>query len=469
MLTTTTTRAALLALAATTLASADTITVGPSLTDFDYITITAAIANANSGDEILIAPGLYAENLDVIDKDLALRNAGGGTVTVFGQGLDKCFRSTGTSTDVVLEGLTFTNGFSTTAGAGVSIEGGSRADIIDCIIENNEATTIGGGLYMSGGGTVTNTIIRNNTSASDGGGVDLRGTLPKVFTNVTIEGNTGVNGGGLSYSTNADIADFIRCTFRNNTATVRGGAIAVLGNANTGIVDVEDCVFEFNDAATGGGAVWVSDLDVFRAVNSIFRENTAGVDGGAIRNEEVTQAVNCTFYNNNVTSDGPADTFHSDRIDATTALLNCIVVNQSATSEDGPGALSATYSLLPEGPMGAPNASGNFNANPMFVDAMTGDFTLMPGSPAIDAGNSRGAFTWINVLDINADLAANVRNLDDPDTANTGVSTWDLCIDLGAYEFQPDGTACRVDFTGDGELDFFDVSAFLQEFQMGCE
>ncbi len=466
----TTTRTAVLALTlAAALARADTITVGPSLTDFDYITITAAIANANSGDEILIAPGLYAENLDVIDKDLALRNAGGGIVTVFGQGLDKCFRSTGTTTDIVLEGITFTNGFSTTAGAGVSIEGGSRADIIDCVIENNEATTIGGGLYMSGGGTVTNTIIRNNTAAGDGGGVDLRGTLAKVFTNVTIEGNTGVNGGGLSYSTNADIADFIRCTFRNNHATARGGAIAVLGNASLGIVEVEDCVFDSNTAATGGGAVWISDQDVFRATNSIFRENSAINDGGAVRNEQTFNAVNCTFYNNDVESDGPADTFHTERADATTALLNCIVVNQSATSEDGPGTLTATYSLLPEGPMGTPNTSGNFNANPMFVDPMTGDFTLMPSSPAIDAGNSRGAFTWINVLDIPADLAGDVRNLDDPETANTGVSTWDLCIDLGAFEFQPDGAACRVDFTGDGELDFFDVSTFLQEFQMGCE
>lgn len=464
------TKASLIALGATaSLASAATITVGPNFADYDYITITAAIVNAASGDEILIAPGLYAENLTVSGKDLVLRNAGGGTVTVFGQGLNKCFRSTGTTTDVVLEGIIFTNGFSTSAGAGVSIEGGSSADIIDCIIENNESTTTGGGLYMSGGGTVTDTIIRNNTAGGDGGGADLRGTLTKSFTNVTFENNTGVEGGGLSYAAAGDIADITNCTFRNNTATSRGGAIAVLGTASVGIVDVQDCVFEFNDAATGGGAIWISDQDVFRAVNSVFRENTAGDDGGAIRNEQITNAVNCTFYNNNVTADGPADTFHSDRPDASTALLNCIVINQSATSEDGPGTLSATFSLLPEGPMGAPNASGNFNANPMFTDPMMGDFTFMANSPAIDAGNSRGNFSWINVLDISTDLAGNIRNLDDPETANSGISTWELCIDLGAYEFQPSANDCRVDFTEDGELDFFDISSFLTEFQMGCD
>lgn len=38
---------------------ADTLTVGPNFNDYDYITITAAIANAASGDEILIEPGLY--------------------------------------------------------------------------------------------------------------------------------------------------------------------------------------------------------------------------------------------------------------------------------------------------------------------------------------------------------------------------------------------------------------------------
>ena len=453
-------------------ALSDTITVGPNFVDFDYITITAAIANAASGDEILIAPGLYAENLSVSGKDLALRNAGGGTVTVFGQDLNKCFLSSGSTTDVVLEGITFTRGFSTTAGGGVSIEGGSRATIIDCVIEDSHSNAVGGGLYMSGGGTVSNTIIRNNTSNSNGGGIDLSGSLAKDFFNCLIEGNTGVEGGGVSYSAVGDIASFVECTFRNNTSTVRGGAIALLGlagNSSAAIVEVESCVFSMNHAQIAGGAVWISDQDIFRALNSVFELNTANVIGGVARNEQVFDAVNCTFVNNDVLADGVSDSFESNRADADTNLLNCVVVNASVASHTGLGEYRAFYSLIPEAPMGDADANGNFSADPMFVDIVGGDYALAGGSPAIDAGNSRGLLGSVNVLNVQTDLGGDVRNLDDPDTMNTGVSVWELCIDLGAFEFQPEAAAaCTADLNNDGVLNFFDVSVFLSEYNAGC-
>lgn len=458
-------------------ANAAIVTVGPSLVDYDYITITAAISGSNSGDEILIQPGLYPENLDIISKDLILRNAGGGAVTVFGQGLDKCLKTTGSTTDVEVYGITFTGGFSASAGGGVSIEGGSRANLTDCIIENSESTSVGGGgLYMSGGGTITNTIIRNNTSAGDGGGVHLRGSLAKSFVGCTIEGNTGVEGGGVAYATAGDLNDFIDCVFIGNTATNRGGAIAVLGSTSAGIVDVENCVFEMNRAESVGGAIWISDQDAFYAQSSLFIGNTAFNNGGVVRNEQLFEAVFCTFVDNGVDTEGISDSFESNRSDADTNLLNCIVLNDSAASHNGSGSLNATYTLLPEGPGGAADGNGNFNANPMFVDPMgtdgdaSNDFMLMPGSPAIDAGNSRGAFASVSVLDITVDLNGDIRNLDDPNTSNTGVSTWELCVDLGAYEFQPApaGPDCAADFVEDGVLDVFDVFEFLNQFNAGC-
>ena len=464
---------ALVITAASTVSLADTITVGPNLVDYDYITITAAIANAASGDEIMIAPGLYAENLSVSGKDLALRNAGGGTVTVFGQDLGKCFVSSGSTTDVVLEGIVFTRGFSTSAGAGVSIEGSSNAMIIDCVIEDSYATSFGGGLYMSGGGTVINTIIRNNLSDGNGGGIDLRGTLQKTFLNCLIEGNTGFEGGGLSYSAVGDVAAFEGCTFRGNTATSRGGAIAVLGasgNSNPGFVNVDTCVFTMNHAQNAGGAIWISDQDVFRALNSVFDLNTAENFGGVVRNEQIFDAVNCTFVNNDVIAAGVSDSFESNRSDADTYLMNCVVVNASAASHTGAGSFNATYSLIPEGPTGESDVNGNFYADPMFVDMVGGDYRLLAGSGAIDAGNSRGVLGPVDVLDVELDLNGNIRNIDDPDTENTGVSTWELCIDLGAFEFQPDAgaNACLADLNDDGVLNFFDVSTFLAAFSAGC-
>ncbi len=470
------TAARLLALgAASTMSLADTITVGPNFVDYDFITITAAINAAVSGDVIVIEPDLYPENLSVTGgKDLTLQNAGGGDVIVFGQGLGKCFLSSGGTTDVVLDGITFTNGSSGTAGSGVSIEGGSTAIIMNCVIENNSGTGNGGGLYISGTATVMDTIIRGNTTTGDGGGLYVISTTSKTFINCTFEDNTGTEGGGMAYASAGDSADFIGCSFIGNEATVRGGAITVLGTSSVGIVDVVDCVFDQNVAGSGGGAVWISDQDVFHATNSVFSNNVAQVDGGAVRNEQIFEAVNCTFVGNDVVAEGVADTFRSARTDADTNLLNCIVVNDSATSDSGTGDLNASYSLLPEGPAGSADSSGNFNADPMFVDPMNGDYSLMAGSAAIDAGNSRGVLGAasrgiIDVLDLDTDLAGNVRNLDDTDTLNTGVSTWELCVDLGAFEYQPNpAPACVADINTDGMLNFLDVSAFLAAFGDGC-
>lgn len=472
-----TTVGALLALSAfSTVSVGATLTVGPSLIDYDYLTITAAIAGSASGDEIVIQPGLYPENLVISGKDLILRNAGGGTVTVFGQGLNKCLVTSGASTDVEVFDIIFSNGSSASAGGGVSIEGSSRTNLTNCIIQNSTSPS-GGGLYMSGGGTITNTIIRNNTSSGNGGGVYLAGTLTKSFIGCTIQDNTGIEGGGLAHVMAGDPADFVGCQFVDNIATNRGGAVAVLGTGSLGLMVVEECIFDSNHA-NAGGAVWVSDNDVFRALNSVFRENSAVSDGGVTRNEQSFEGTNCTFYNNTVENAAAADSFNSLRSDANTRLLNCIVVNASANSNDGPGNYTNTYTLLPEGPVGAADANGNFNANPMFVDPMgldsdpSNDFKLMSNSPAIDAGNSRGNLggtNGINVLDTMFDLLGNVRNLDDLNTPNTGVSTWELCIDLGAYEFQPvAGSTCTADLNNDGTLNFFDVSTFLSAFSAGC-
>lgn len=462
----------LTALAVSSLASsagAATLTVGPSLVDFDYITITAAISAGVDGDVIEIAPGLYPENLTITSKDLTLRNAGGGTVTVFGQDLNKCLKVTGGTTDAVIEGITFTRGFSTTAGAGVSIEGGARADITDCIIEDSMNTSIGGGLYMSGGGTVTRTIIRNNEATGDGGGIYLIGTINKVFIDCTIENNTGDEGGGLAYDAVGDIIDLIGCSFISNTASNRGGAIVNLGGSTAGIVEAENCQFLNNRADNAGGAVWISDRDIFRAYNSTFIKNSAANDGGAIRNEQIVDLINCTFIDNEVELEGRGDTFSSIRSDANTILLNCIVINDSSDSHYGVGNYISSYSLYPEAPSGAPDSNGNFNADPMFTDALMGDYTLAAGSPAIDAGNSRGGHGGIDVLDIMFDLNGDVRNLDDQDTTNTGVSTWEVCVDLGAYEFQPTNASdCAADINQDGALDFFDISSFLNIFSSGC-
>jgi hypothetical protein len=95
--------------------------------------------------------------------------------------------------------------------------------------------------------------------------------------------------------------------------------------------------------------------------------------------------------------------------------------------------------------------------DPMFADAGIADFRVMPGSPAIDAGDSFNVAS----LGMTVDLDGNPRIVDDADTPNTGLFN---PIDMGAYELSvaPD---CPADFAEPfGALDFSDVLGFLTAF-----
>ncbi len=77
--------------------------------------------------------------------------------------------------------------------------------------------------------------------------------------------------------------------------------------------------------------------------------------------------------------------------------------------------------------------SRSLQQDPRFVNSSSGNFHLIPGSPAIDNGNSSVA-NWPAT-----DAEGNART-DDPGSANTGLGPVDYA-DRGSLEFQPTGLA----------------------------
>lgn len=95
--------------------------------------------------------------------------------------------------------------------------------------------------------------------------------------------------------------------------------------------------------------------------------------------------------------------------------------------------------------------------DPMFADRAAGDYRVMPGSMAIDSGDS----TFTNQQGLTVDFDGNARVFDDPDTANAGLFQ---PVDMGAFEYTvvPE---CPSDLDNNGILDLNDISIFVSAFQ----
>jgi hypothetical protein len=148
---------------------------------------------------------------------------------------------------------------------------------------------------------------------------------------------------------------------------------------------ISDCVFNDNSAAFGGG-LYNEDCSA-TVINCIFSNNTA-FDGAAVDNEYGNpKLINCTFFAN--TADCSAGAVLNYETSAT--ITNCIMWGDAPEEifvESG--STTVSYCDVQGGHAG----EGNIDADPCFVDAAEGDYHLLPGSPAIDAGDPNS--DWIN-------------------------------------------------------------------------
>jgi hypothetical protein len=199
----------------------------------DYPTIQGAINACVDGDEVIVRPGRYYENIDFVGKAITVKSVQGARVTTIDgkQAWSVVTFKSGEALDSVLDGFTVTNG-RTNNGGGVCCDHSSPTITnniimgnlaigssgwvgfgggISCweysspIISNNTiivniADQSGGGIncYFGSSPTITNNNISGNTAGGNGGGIIcIAGTYPAI-TNNTITGNTaGGNGGGI--------------------------------------------------------------------------------------------------------------------------------------------------------------------------------------------------------------------------------------------------------------------------------
>ncbi|MCK5565997.1 MAG: S8 family serine peptidase, partial [Planctomycetes bacterium] len=186
--------------------------------------------------------------------------------------------------------------------------------IIDnCLIDQNTAIGIpnraGGGIYAGRlGGTPPTVTIRNGTvisgnTASAGGGVYASNTNLNILSSSEFLVNTADVGAGLwigGSGSNLTITDS-ELTSNSASQAIYGQGGAMLLSGINGFT-MNDSLITGNDSNGYGGGLYLEGFNAtaFNITNSLFTENTALYEGGAISCNfgAWTQIYNCTIANN---------------------------------------------------------------------------------------------------------------------------------------------------------------------------
>jgi len=400
-----------------------------------FKTVREGIDVAGDGDEIIVAKGIYRENVRFRGKDVVLHSTDPGDPTVVsttvidgGQKGSVVTFDGGETAECLLHGFTIQNGL---ADYGGGICGGTenrhtRATIRSNVVAQNRAVYDGGGVAFFDG-LIENNVVSGNSAGDRGGGLhDCRGTIrnntiagntafysggglywcPGMIEGNTVSANSAGRGGGLDYCGGIIQKNAIT----GNSANIGGGGLAwcegtIQGNTIRG-----------NSAFYGGGLAWGEGT----IQNNLIVGNR-GVDrGGGL------EACEGTIRNNTIVGNSAPDR-GGGLADCGAAIINCIIWGNAAAHW---GQLSEcnrpTYSCIEEWTEG----EGNFSRNPGFVDAdgpdddpdthEDNDYHLIERSPCIDVGKNE---TWMWQA---VDMDGNPRIF---------FGALSMTVDVGAYEY----------------------------------
>ena len=401
----------------------------------DYLTIQAAIEDAETGDVIIVAPGIYYENINFKGKAITVRSNDPNNLAVValtiidGDRRDRVvvfdnMEEEGTQ----LNGFTIRNGqFS--LGGGIYCSGASPS-IRNCIIEENSALSdygAGGGIYctrssypfyISSSPSISNCIIRENKANYSGGGISCSDSSPS-FKNCIIEENEvlsdysdySIGGGVYFYSSSAYTApsSMVNCLIQKNSAYFAGGGIYCYSSP----LYIENCSIENNlvlsELGMGGGVCSSSSPDLIMT-NTIVSGNIVKKYGGGIYCLDSSFIItHCTIIDN--LSQGYGGGVYCNN--------SSPVITNSILWDDDPEEIYTTDETPVVSFCDVQQESGcypgdNINEEPLFVDQANGNYNLNPNSFCIDGGDP-------NAPEIpSKDKNGNPRSINRPD--------------MGAYE-----------------------------------
>jgi hypothetical protein len=282
-------------------------------------------------------------------------------------------------------------------------------------VVRNTASSEGGGLWNSAGGTfhVRDTLLRHNTAAgaaADNGGGALfndGGTMTVSGSTVRHNSATGAAGSGGGILNNLGRLEVSSSVIEENDAPRAGGGI----EANVGTTTVTGSVLRGNTtgAAPGnGGGLHLTGAGTVAVEGSRVLDNTAAAEGGGLWNSATGEMdVSDTVLRRNVAAGAAADQGGG-------ALFN-----------DG-GTLAVSDSTIGDNDATGAAGSGGGILNNLGTLTVTG--TTLTGNTAVRAGGgveaNVGSTTLLDVEMVGNDTGSNPGNGGALHLTGAGTVTW---------------------------------------------
>lgn len=159
------------------LAITTTATCGTWLVPEDCQTIQDAIDAASDGDEIIVAQGIWKEQIDFTGKTLLIYSEVGAEETVIDAGGQGTVVSCTESTSAVLEGFTIRGGKAELGGGILVLDATPTFRL--CMIDFNTANK-GGGVYVRGANPVFDQCVFSFNNAKEGDGIWAKQARPEL-------------------------------------------------------------------------------------------------------------------------------------------------------------------------------------------------------------------------------------------------------------------------------------------------
>lgn len=294
---------------------------------------------------------------------------------------------------------------------GISIQDGNADD--------TGSRIYGGGVYLNYSDLMGMTANFNNCDFSFnygdfGGALYLNGEESNVevnFSNCIFNNNQG-NGAGAFYlfGEDGDIScDFTNCLFTNNTTDLISSVGQLSTAFGTGELNLINCTISQNEliSSNESGLFYIAG-----AYNNFTNDDNTASKGRGSQTANFN-VVNSIMYDNTF-SNGAIEIF-SGSMTMNYSIFEGGDTNISTGGSGNTG--NETYFA---------DGTNNLDADPLFTDIMSGDYTIQDNSPAYNAGDDTA-----NTEDV--DLAGNERFIG--------------TIDMGAYENSTSLATAWLSFT----------------------